>query len=255
MADIQPIQNERHSGRRWKRTGNFSFAAQDSSTPLMLDEVARAALAMPIAFVPDPADPASWQLVAILGLQQGRNICVDANGVWQADYIPAVYRVGPFRLGRVENGERVLCIDEEQGLAAEDEEGEPFFGADGKPTEELAKVWAFLNRLTEKREETRAACALLARLGLIQPWPLELDFNGMKRPLQGLYRVDPAAFDALPIEALGELRAAGALQLACIQSITGQNFGRLVQYAGRGPVAQQQAATNGAAGTPSMSIN
>lgn len=251
VAEIRPIQSDRHAGRRWKRTGNFSFAAHASSAALLLDEVARAALAMPIAFVPEPGNPDAWQLVAVLGLQQGQNLCVDANGIWQADYIPAVYRAGPFRLGRVENGERVLCIDEDIGLAGDGEEGEPFFGADGKPTEELAQVWAFLNQMAERREATGNACALLGRLGLIQPWPLELDVNGTKRPLQGLFRVDPAAFDALPAEALGELRAAGALQLACVQPITGQNFGRLVSLVQRGPVAR----ANGAAGAPSMSAS
>lgn len=249
MPDFQPIRNDRHAALRWKRTGSFSFAARDAVAPLALDEVPRAALAMPIAFVADSAESGKWLLVAVQALQQDRNLCVGADGVWRGDYVPAIYRSVPFRLATVEGGQRVLCIDEERGLAADGEEGEPFFGSDGKPTGELSQIWAFLNRLAESREATQRACALFARHGLIQPWPIEFDSGEHKGEITGLFRIDSAALDALPIETLDELRKAGALQLAYVQPITGQNFSRLVRYAQRPPAAPR---ANGAAGAPTL---
>ena len=38
--------------------------------------------------------------IAVFGLQQGINLCTDANG-WRTRYVPAVMRLYPFALARV----------------------------------------------------------------------------------------------------------------------------------------------------------
>jgi len=244
VPNFQPIQNDRHAKLRWKRTASFSFAAGEALAPITLDEVPRAALAMPLAFVADADDAGAYQLVAVQGVQPGRNLCVGADGVWQADYLPAAYRSLPFRLGRVDDGKRVvLCIDEDMGLAADGEPGEPFFGADGKPGSELSQVWDFLNRLARDREATREACAVLTRLGLIQSWALKFQDGEREQAVNGLFRIDHAAFEALPAEALAELRQAGALPLVYLQPMSAQNFGRLARYARQGAAARTNGST------------
>ena len=57
--------------------------------------------------------------VALLGLNAGQNLFVDAAGKWQASYVPAIIRRYPFALTpRGTDGQYIVCLDEGSDLRA-----------------------------------------------------------------------------------------------------------------------------------------
>jgi hypothetical protein len=230
VPKLQPITASRHSGLRWTRNRDFRFAAQDTAVPLILQELGRIAVDLPIAFVPAGE---SFVPVALLGIEPGRNACVDVQGRWIADCLPELLRSHPFALAPIEDGRQVLCIDEEVESHTGSETGEPLFDADGKPTERLVRIRDRLAQRAAGREAARRVGALLASHKLIQPWPLRIKDGDNERGIDGLYRIDEAALDALPAEALGALRSSGALPMAYGQLLSMYNLRKLAAYARR----------------------
>lgn len=242
MAKIVPVSSERYGAKRWSRPPSYSFAATQAAIPLVGQELGRAALTLPIAFLKE-GDADSFMPVALTGLAPGRNLFVLPDGTWAPDaYVPAVVRGYPFRLAKAQE-KRVLCIDEESGLVGDGPAGELFYGDDGNPSPALKRLFDFLAQVENGRLGTERVCATLAKHGLIKPWPVKLRLKESERSLEGLHRIDEATLNALPDEAFLELRRDGALIVAYCQLISMQNLGRLGELA-RGLVkAAQQAST------------
>ncbi|MBI4206910.1 MAG: SapC family protein [Betaproteobacteria bacterium] len=51
MPKIIPVTPSRHASRRWRRYDSYAFAADRAVVPLVAAELARAALAFPVAFI------------------------------------------------------------------------------------------------------------------------------------------------------------------------------------------------------------
>src|SRR5690554_4691123 len=113
MAQLTVISREQHANKRWKRYTSYSFAASDAVVPLVVQELPRACLALPIGFVKTDS---GFQLVAVQGLLPGKNLWVAPDGRWIGPYVPAAYRGYPFVLANTEDGKRVLCVREDSGL-------------------------------------------------------------------------------------------------------------------------------------------
>lgn len=227
MAQLTVISRELHAGKRWKRYTSYSFAATDAVAPLVAQELPRACLALPVGFVKGEQ---GFQLVAVQGLQPGKNLWVAPDGRWLATYVPASYRGYPFVLANTEDGQRVLCVREESGLVSETE-GEPFFGEDEQPAQAVRDVLNFLAQVSENAALTSRQCALLDEHGLIQPWEIKVKGDTGEQAVQGLYRIDEAALNALESEAFDALRKGGVLPLVYCQLLSMQHLPRLGQLA------------------------
>lgn len=221
------ITQERFSKLRWQRTPAMHYAAQDELCGLVAVEIPSAALALPIAFI---LRENAYIPVALQGLGTGQNFYVHPDGRWLTTYIPAAYRTHPFHMARTPAGEEVLCVDTTSGLITE-AEGEPFFTESGEPGLELLQVVDFHQQIAANRSATQQACAVLQAHGLIQPWPLVLQAAEGQRNLQGLYRIDEAALNALPAEALKAVQAAGGLTIAYCQLLSMQHVQTLEKLA------------------------
>lgn len=229
MPDFQAITRTTHAGKRWKRYGSYAFAARNALVPLSVQELPRAALHLPIAFVASDGEP--FTPVAVLGFQPGQNLFVAPDGRWQGGYTPAACRAHPFALASLPGGEQVLAFDAGSGLLAETG-GEPFYDADGQPAQAVRDILAFLTQLQADRERTRHICQALAAHPLFQPWPLKVQTEAGERQVDGLHRIDEAALHALPAEPLKALQQAGALPLVYCQLLSMQHLpllGRLAQ--------------------------
>lgn len=245
MAQLTVISREQYAAKRWKRYSSYSFAGQDTVAPLVAREVARACMHLPIGFVKTND---GFQLVAVQGLQAGKNLMVGPDGRWVGGYVPATYRTYPFALAKTTDDRRVLCFREESGLI-NDVDGERFFEDDGSPTKTLKDVLSFLEQVTKNAQQTAKLCEMLADVGLIQPWSVKLRTANRERELEGLFRVDEAALNALPVEKLDALRKAGALPVAYCQLLSMQHLHRL------GNLAKQQAASESLASTESGELD
>lgn len=234
MAQLTVISRELHADKRWKRYTSYSFAAGDAVVPLVAQELPRACMHLPIGFVKTDT---GFQVVAVQGLKPGANLWVAPDGRWLGGYVPAAYRGYPFVLANTEDGRRVLCVRGDSDLVS-DAEGEPFFDETGEAAKPLRDVLSFLEQVSNNNPHTMALCALVAEHGVIQPWEIQIKADDGEQKVQGLYRIDEAALNALPPEAFDALRTGGALPLVYCQLLSMQHLQRLGQLAGQHAAAQ-----------------
>ena len=169
---------------------------------------------MPIAFIQQSGH---YVPVALTALEKGKNVFLGPLGQWLGHYVPAVLRGYPFSLARTEGSEQsTLCIDEDSGLIADEggEKVEKFFEADGTPSPTTTSVTEFLRQLEHDRTLTDLAVAALTEAGLIKPWPLTVPVSNRQVTVDGLYRVDEIALNALDDEMFLKLRKASSLVIA-----------------------------------------
>ncbi|MGV8920467.1 MAG: SapC family protein [Pseudomonas sp.] len=220
MMDYQVVTRERHGLKHWLNASSYTFAAGDALCPLVAQEFPKAMLALPIGFM---AEGEYFVPVAVQGLTPGQNLLVAPDGRWLSTYIPAPYRSYPFRMATTEQDEQVLCIDEASGLIA-DNAGKPFFSEDGTPAKSVLEILDFFQQMDANRQFTLGICAVLQQHGLIQPWPIMVQGEQGEQKVEGLFRIDEAALNALAAEALLEVRNSGALTAAYCQLLSMQHL-------------------------------
>lgn len=243
MPSFEAVTPQRHAKQSWQPSPDYRFAAQDSVATLVAAELPEACMHLPLGFS-RVGEAETFVPVALQGVRSGQNLWVDGQGHWRGGYIPAVYRSYPFALGRADE-KHVLCVNRDSGLIREDGTGEPFFQADDKPVERISRIMEFLSRIRASAEATKTQCAALATQGLIQPWSLQVTVGEQTQTLQGLYRVDENALNALPAEAFDTLRQTGVLPMIYCQLLSMRHIHQLGALAGAGRSAPQPARANG----------
>lgn len=232
MSQISVLTPDRHGLQRWQRYENYLFSRGNALAPLVLSELPRAVMSLPIAFI---RQDERYMPVAVLGLDQGKNLFVAHNGKWLGNYVPASIRGYPFvLLPNTDNSQLVLCIDESSGLlsSASDGRGEVLFDESGRPSPEVQSVMNFLTQVQQGRLVTETACDALTQHNCIQPLSITHKIDeSHERKIEGLYQVDEAALNALPDDAYLALRACGALLMANCQLLSMQHLSMLGQLA------------------------
>jgi len=230
MPQYAAVSRERHANKKWLRYTNFAFAAGEVIAPIVGTELGRAVLAMPCAFVQQSG---RYVLVAVLSLVAGRNVFVGPDGRWLGRYVPAAFRLYPFRVLPTEGKDAVvLCVDEEGKLVVDGTSaGEEFFDAEGNPAPVLKPVFEAAMAVERDRKSTDLAVEALAQAGVIRPWEIKVATKEGERPIGGLHRVDEAALRALPDEAFLNLRKTSALPIAHAQMLSIGQLGALEHLA------------------------
>lgn len=233
MADtLHVITRDRHAYKKWLRPTDYKFAATMHVAPVGATEMTHAARAFPLAFVEQDG---KFTLAALFSLQPGRNLFVAPDGRWVASYVPAALQTYPFALARKNDGNFALCINESSGLikdAAVGDHGFPFFGADGKPTDETQQVVDTLTRLRRGLDTMRTAVDELVARNILEPWPITTKDETGDRRVNGLSRVNEAALNAVGADDLLALRNTGGLAIAYCQLFSLSNISVLGNLAG-----------------------
>ncbi|EXJ15995.1 SapC family protein [Imhoffiella purpurea] len=224
MPKLAPISLERHADQRWRRFTSYAFAARTSVAPVVLSEMPKASMAMPLAFI---REGEAFLLVALMGLAPGKNLFVAPDGRWLGRYVPAALRGHPFALGKLPDDQFALCVDEDSEWFGGNSEGEPLLTEEGEPTEAVSQVLEFLKQVESNRSPTAVACAALARHEVIRPWSITLKSESGERPIEGLYRIDESELNKLKDEAFLDLRRSGAMTVAYCQLLSAQHLSLL----------------------------
>lgn len=202
---LVPVNKVRHAHKRIRQIDGFGFAAGFHIASVMVHEFARAAATYPVVFLEDKAQDA-FRPVALLGLQAGENLFVDAAGKWHASYVPAIIRRYPFALaGAGQEGQFTVCIDEGSALLS-DTEGVPLFDEQGEPTEAIENVKRYLGELQQMDAFTRSFCNWFAEHNLFIPLNMRVRQAEQVKNITGCYVVNEERLNNLSNERFLELR-------------------------------------------------
>lgn len=174
----------------------------------------------------------NWVAVALLGLDKGENLFLDGEQ-WDARYIPAVHRRGPFYLSVAEGrsgGEPEIAvhIDLDDPRLGESE-GEPLFKEHGGNSPYLDHATRTLHLIHEGLSAAPHMYALLDKLGLIQPIEVEVQLgDGKTYQLPSLYTVGMQQLQALTGAQLAQLSEAGFLAPTIFIRSSLPNMNRLI---------------------------
>lgn len=210
-ARWMPVTPDSHANRFWRRFGDFGFARDLRSVPLVLAEIAPAAAALPIVFANGPDGIMPHALLR--PSHDGARIFVDEADRWRGAYVPSALRAYPFAAAPGgEAGQFALVVNEDSGLLTGSPEDEPFFTPDHQPSAALTKVIAFLQQREGEKTKARIACKALDMAGLLTP--LTPGHGLTDSDCAGFLGIDAAALAALPASQAAPFLQSGALLLA-----------------------------------------
>jgi hypothetical protein len=141
-----------------------------------------------------------------MGLDEGENLFVDAEGKWQASYVPAIIRRYPFALARTgQEGQFTVCIDEGSALVNQSE-GVPLFKEDGEPSEAIENVKRYLGELQQMDQFTRSFCKYFAEHNLFTPLNMRVRQGQTAKNISGCYVVNEERLNNLSNDRFLEMR-------------------------------------------------
>ena len=151
--------------------------------------------------------------MAVLGLEQGENLMLGADGSWGARYTPAILRGYPMGLARIDEGNYAICVDAKSGALSADE-GERLFNDEGEPTPFLDEHRKFVEQIESEAERTRLVGRRLLELDLLRSMRFDATLpEGNQLTVDGFLALDDEKFGALPDAVVLELHRNGMLAL------------------------------------------
>jgi hypothetical protein len=221
------LDRDKHRQLKVRATGSFAFAGKANSLYLAGVEFNEACKEFAIVFT--RVGNGRTVPVAMLGLRDRENLFVDAQGKWDASYVPAFVRRYPFVLAELPGrAEMAVCVDEAfAGL--DSEQGEALFNAAGSDTPFLRNALDFLSRYQAEYLRTEAFCQRLEQAGLLMEMNAKADLvDGRSFTINGLLIVDEKKLMALPDATALALFRAGELHLISMHLVSLSNMQRLV---------------------------
>jgi len=187
----------------------------------------------PIVWVPagqDAQGKPQVASIAVFGLEQNINLCIDATDRWRVRYVPAMLRTYPFAMARTSDTEMVVCVDEDW-IGLSNDKGDPLFKSDGQPTELTLAVQQQLEQLEMDIERSRLYGAKLLELKLLRDMQFDATLpDGKKVQVTGFLTVDEERLNALSGAEMLDLCRTGLLGRIHAHQISLANMSRLAEW-------------------------
>ncbi|RYD87805.1 MAG: peptide ABC transporter permease, partial [Sphingomonadales bacterium] len=177
-------------------------------------------------------DAGIFEPVVLLGFERDENLFL-AGQAWDAFYVPAIQRRGPFSIGlqRRDDGDPEVKVHidlDDPRVGAE--EGEPLFLPHGGNTPYLTHITQTLRTIYEGHEAAGPMFAAFEAAGLLQSIDLEIAISDERKyRFADYHTIDPGRLAALDGAALEALNRAGYLRLAMLVAASLANVARLVE--------------------------
>ena len=180
----------------------------------------------------------SYYAVALLGFDLDENLYLDAAdgaGDWDAHYVPAIRRRGPFvtaltgQAGTAgEASPPALHIDLDDPRVGH-EDGEALFLRHGGHSPYLRHIGTVLDAISEGHGSTAPFFAALAEHGLIRPATLRIELDdGTNYVIDDIHMVATEPLAALGGTALESLHRSGILRAATMAAASIDTLDRLI---------------------------
>ncbi|MGZ6038050.1 MAG: SapC family protein [Phenylobacterium sp.] len=231
----EPLSPEMHGKIGVKNMeGPFGFAKAGHAVPLTVGEFPSAVATGPIIFMGEEKLP-----ILVMGLNAGDNMFLRPDGLFEAGvYIPAYIRRYPFIFANDDAAKQmVLCIDRAAEFVVDKGFDQPFFEADGQPSQYTKNCIEFCNNFEFERQKTQSFIQILQDLDLFESKTANftpVDANGQPGEPQKIaeyFGVSEEKLNKLPVEKYIELRDNGALPQIHAHLISLLGWDRLVALA------------------------
>ncbi len=210
--NVKSVASNRHGDLSVKVGADYSFAKIANSVPLTAAEFRTAAAEYSIVFVGSEENTLP---VVLLGAREKENAYVDADGRWDARYVPAFVRRYPFVFSLTEDGKTfTLCIDEDFSGCNREGRGERLFDTDGERTSYLQQVLNFQTEYQAQFQRTQMFCKRLVELELLESIQAQIRVGtGEPRVLTGIRAVNRAKIKELEPDVLTQMVRTDELEL------------------------------------------
>lgn len=231
----QPVavdRNEHRFVRLKMPVTDWSFSAQMNSCFVAATEFGDAARDFPLVFVvAGTGDDGQPEIapVAILGLVQNSNLFADGSQ-WRAAYKPALLRLYPFCIGRLDVDRFAVCVDVGwSGISGS--EGERLFTDEGEFSPLLQQAQQQLEVLDGETQRTRVIGRRLRELGLLKDARYDATLpDGSQLAVDGFMTIDEKALNALGDAEVLELHRNGLLGMIHAHYVSLGNMHKLLQW-------------------------
>ena len=224
------LNNVDHHALRVARRYSSDFGHSVNQAALSPSEFEDAQREYPILFRRD--EKGEFQAIVLLGLDRGENVFLAADQ-WNARFIPAEIRRGPFFLRQVEDGFGTASLApfiDLDDIRVGESEGEPLFLPLGGNAPYLEEVITALRTIQERAVETQAMFSLFLELELIQPVNIQIQLaDRLEYRIPDVFSIDTAHFSTLAPDKLKRLQASGFLPHAIFARSSLQNINRLIE--------------------------
>lgn len=242
------LKHDEHADLKILETNNYAYAREILLAPIVVSEIADVAREFPIVF---PINEAKLPC-ALMGLETGRNAYVDAQGQWQANYIPAHIRRYPFILAHMENLDdgdtRYMIAFDPDAPQLNASNGHAVFAPDGALSGHMQRRMKLLEEIQRAMPVTRRMVEALDAAGLLVERVITLSRDGKPvHQIKGMRAVDEARLNAMSHEDFAQLRDQGALPLIYAHLLSWANLrqGPLAGKYTRSPDASAPSAAEG----------
>ncbi|MBV8466888.1 MAG: SapC family protein [Burkholderiales bacterium] len=210
--DIKPLHPDFHGNVKLKPLSNFEFSAKAHAIPVVGPEFREVAREYVIAFTPI-GESGEYGAMAALGLREGENLYLKADGMWDATYVPIFLRRYPFLTSEMENGEAIVCIDEEAVKTLSSEDGLPLF-ENGEPTADIKATAQTLFRIRDDAKRDREWLKQVAAAGLLRSVSASAELpSGQSVSMDGMWVVDEDKLREISAEQAQEWLKNGVMSL------------------------------------------
>ena len=179
--NMVPLSSQEHRNWRVRPLQSLELIANVHALPLTVDEFPIAQRYFPIVFSQGPDSVP----LALLGLNEGVNVFVDAEGHFrEGTYLPAFVRRYPFMLARLneQSEELSLCFDPTPGLLGEFEDGARLFNDEGEPEQPIKDMLGFCEQFEFAAQRTTAFMKDLEETGLLEDGELTIQHPSNPQP-------------------------------------------------------------------------
>ena len=241
--DLVPVNLEQHANLRSRNTSSLSWLVNSHAVPLTAEEFPLAQRHYPIIF----SSGENSVPLALMGLNEGVNVFVDAEGKLLEDiYLPAYVRRYPYMLVklRADADSLSLCFDPTTSLIGDFAEGEPLF-IDGEPSEKTKAALGFCEQFEIAGQKTANFVAELEKHGLLMDGELKMQVAGHEEPYaySGFRMVDENKLREVRGDVLRSWNQSGLLALVYAHlfslELARDIFGKQVDQ-GKGPIPAPQ---------------
>jgi len=177
--NLVPLQTDVHKGFGLNQRADMAFARDTHAVPITVGEFAMAQRHYPIVF----GTGESSVPLALVGLNEGVNLFVDADGNWRPGaYIPAYLRRHPFMLAKLDPSAEVLSLvfDDSWDLVTAD--GEQKLFNEAEPSDTTKNVLNFCEQFEQEIAKTKSFMDEVEKLGLLMEGQAQIQNPGMEQP-------------------------------------------------------------------------